>query len=65
MMITATMAARPMSRSEPGAIWNLLSPDPVSSPKMISSSTVVTMFTTWDIATAAAIVLSSTFSRCR
>ena len=54
-----------MSTSVPGAILKRLSPEPVSNAKMISSSTVVTMFTTCDIVTAAAMEPSSTSWRCR
>jgi len=49
-----------MSRSAPGTILKRLIPEPVSSPKMINSGTVVTTLTICDKATAAAIELPST-----
>ena len=64
MMATA-MTARPISTSAPGAILNLLSPEPVSTPSTIRSSTVVTTFTSCDTVTEAAMVPSSTFCLCR
>ena len=63
--MTAAMTPRPMSTSVPGAILKRLSPEPVSNAKMISSSTVVTMFTTCDNVTAAAMEPSSTSWPCR